>query len=30
MDRDKSYGLDIAKCICDNLGNCKVNEGNEK
>ena len=30
MDKDKSYGLAIAKCICVDLGNCKLNEGNTK
>ena len=28
MDKDKSYGLVVAKCNWDNLGNCKVNERN--
>ena len=30
MDKDKSFGLAFDKCNCDNLKNCKANEGNTK
>ena len=30
MDMGKSYDLAVAKWICENLGNCKMNEGNTK